>query len=204
MQDPLGGSGIDARYGTNGVPVSATGKFFRTYDPSKTLLSFLVQIGGKPVGRRLRHALDYCQEINASLLGQPWPPVKQSEKPDLALMDGANEMLVEELVYEDLERPEEEHVANHVDNGDVHDGMNDGEIKGADEAAAPTIAISDDDATDDTSMEMSEAEVDEAESEVEVEVESGTDAVLGGEDILSDVDSGVDLSAPTVTEDEGK
>ena len=46
--------------------------------------------------------------------------------------------------------------------------------------------------------------VDEAESEVEVEVETGTDAVLGGEDILSDVDSGVDLSAPTVTEDEGK
>ena len=120
-------------------------------------------------------------------------------------MDGANEMLAEELVYEDLERPEEEHVANHVDNGGVHDGMNDGEMKGADEAAALTIATSDDDdATDDTSMEMSEAEVDEAESEVEVEVETGTDAVLGGEDILSDVDSGVDLSAPTVTEDEGK
>ncbi|KAL3593743.1 hypothetical protein FPOAC2_08044 [Fusarium poae] len=34
---------------------------------------------GRPVGRRLRHDLDYCREINAEILGLPWPPVENSE-----------------------------------------------------------------------------------------------------------------------------
>ncbi|KIL95272.1 hypothetical protein FAVG1_00008 [Fusarium avenaceum] len=34
---------------------------------------------GRPVGRRLRHSLDYCREINAHIRGLPWPPVKDAE-----------------------------------------------------------------------------------------------------------------------------
>ncbi|KAL6913049.1 hypothetical protein ACHAPO_005000 [Fusarium lateritium] len=34
---------------------------------------------GRPIGRRLRHDLDYCREINAEILGLPWPPVEDSE-----------------------------------------------------------------------------------------------------------------------------
>ncbi|KAF5230053.1 hypothetical protein FAUST_10033 [Fusarium austroamericanum] len=34
---------------------------------------------GRPVGRRLRHDLDYSREINAHILGLPWPPVENSE-----------------------------------------------------------------------------------------------------------------------------
>ncbi|CEI68599.1 unnamed protein product [Fusarium venenatum] len=34
---------------------------------------------GRPVGRRLRHDLDYCREINAEILGLPQPPVEDSE-----------------------------------------------------------------------------------------------------------------------------
>ncbi|KAL4724929.1 hypothetical protein ACLX1H_008376 [Fusarium chlamydosporum] len=34
---------------------------------------------GKPVGRRLRHDIDYCRQINAEILGLPWPPVENSD-----------------------------------------------------------------------------------------------------------------------------
>ncbi|KAJ4119922.1 hypothetical protein NW768_010512 [Fusarium equiseti] len=34
---------------------------------------------GKPIGRRLRHDIDYCREINAEILGLPWPPVETPE-----------------------------------------------------------------------------------------------------------------------------
>ncbi|KAM0214925.1 hypothetical protein ACHAQI_003407 [Fusarium lateritium] len=34
---------------------------------------------GRPVGRRLRHSLDYCREINAYIRGLTWPPVKDTE-----------------------------------------------------------------------------------------------------------------------------
>ncbi|KAF7562688.1 hypothetical protein G7046_g1428 [Stylonectria norvegica] len=35
--------------------------------------------GGKPVGRRLRFSYEYCREINAQLLGLPWPPPEYAE-----------------------------------------------------------------------------------------------------------------------------
>ncbi|RBR03079.1 uncharacterized protein FIESC28_11806 [Fusarium coffeatum] len=34
---------------------------------------------GKPIGRRLRHDIDYCREINAEILGLLWPPVENPE-----------------------------------------------------------------------------------------------------------------------------
>lgn len=38
-----------------------------------------LQAVGKPVGRRLRHDIDYCRQINAEILGLPWPPVENSD-----------------------------------------------------------------------------------------------------------------------------
>ncbi|KAF9777016.1 hypothetical protein IL306_004722 [Fusarium sp. DS 682] len=34
---------------------------------------------GKPIGRRLKHDIDYCREINAKLLGLPWSPADKEE-----------------------------------------------------------------------------------------------------------------------------
>ncbi|KAF4454093.1 hypothetical protein F53441_3330 [Fusarium austroafricanum] len=39
---------------------------------------------GKPVGRRLRHDIDYCREINAEIRGLSWPPVEEENKTDSA------------------------------------------------------------------------------------------------------------------------
>ncbi|KAF5546361.1 hypothetical protein FNAPI_8869 [Fusarium napiforme] len=34
---------------------------------------------GKPIGRRLKHDIEYCRKINASIRGLPWPPPKEEE-----------------------------------------------------------------------------------------------------------------------------
>ncbi|KAF5721741.1 anthranilate synthase component II [Fusarium mundagurra] len=35
---------------------------------------------GKPIGRRLKHDIEYCRMINASIRGLPWPPPKEEER----------------------------------------------------------------------------------------------------------------------------
>ncbi|KAF4986923.1 hypothetical protein FGRMN_10618 [Fusarium graminum] len=45
---------------------------------------------GRPVGRRLRHDLDYCREINAHIRGLPWPPVKDSEVESVSTEDDSD------------------------------------------------------------------------------------------------------------------
>lgn len=47
--------------------------------------------GGKPIGRRLRFAYDYCLEVNAQMRGLPWPPVEETV---VALTPGAPEDMV--------------------------------------------------------------------------------------------------------------
>ncbi|KAF5615880.1 hypothetical protein F52700_13176 [Fusarium sp. NRRL 52700] len=40
---------------------------------------------GKPIGRRLKHDIEYCRKINASIRSLPWPPPEEGErKTDLA------------------------------------------------------------------------------------------------------------------------
>ncbi|KAF4989590.1 hypothetical protein FDECE_14664 [Fusarium decemcellulare] len=40
--------------------------------------------GGKPLRRRLRFDSEYCKQINAELLGLPWPPVEKKTEQDSA------------------------------------------------------------------------------------------------------------------------
>ncbi|KAM0349437.1 hypothetical protein ACHAPU_003846 [Fusarium lateritium] len=49
------------------------------YTGLTSLFRYTPPTEGRPVGRRLRHDLDYCREINAHIRGLTWPPVKDSE-----------------------------------------------------------------------------------------------------------------------------
>ncbi|KAF4332534.1 hypothetical protein FBEOM_13665 [Fusarium beomiforme] len=45
---------------------------------------------GKPVGRRLKHDVEYCREINAKLRGLPWPPADKEEDKTKSAEDESN------------------------------------------------------------------------------------------------------------------
>ncbi|KAF5681063.1 hypothetical protein FHETE_94 [Fusarium heterosporum] len=55
-----------------------------------SMFQYTPPTGGRPVGRRLRHDLDYCREINAQIRGLPWPPIKDSEEESVSTEDDSN------------------------------------------------------------------------------------------------------------------
>lgn len=116
-------------------------------------------------------------EINASLRGLPWPPVKHVEQDSVAGNDDANELLIEERLddeMEDLQVPSAEDEDNQMETSQYPDPK---EITNEDDGETVSEVESSEDEHQDRRMEVISQEHDQTK-----------------EDRLSDADSGVDVS----------
>jgi hypothetical protein len=144
-------------------------------------------------------------EINASLRGLPWPPVRDEEQLVAAQNDDANEVLAEERIDDDVDSVSAEW---HEPNGNDTD-------RGCDEATMNSPPLPEDIDVDerilsdenvdenDSQLEAHDDETEECESVAEEEADALEDTAedenMDQKDCtLSDADSGIDLSMANV------
>lgn len=206
LQIFLGGSGVEADDCPNSFSVFAACKRKDErllYGELSILANLLhVQVGGKPVGRRLRHPHEYCLEINASLRGLPWPPVKDEEHPVAARNDDANEVLAEERIDDDVDPVSAEwHEVNDDDSNMDCDEVVMNSPPLPEDIGSEKPMLSDENANENASQvdaqddETEECEPMTGEKEADAMKDTAEDERMDPKDgNLSDADSGIDLS----------
>ncbi|KAJ4012190.1 hypothetical protein NW752_004584 [Fusarium irregulare] len=108
-------------------------------------------VRGKPIGRRLRHDIDYCREINAEILGLPWPPI---ENPESSKDSAENDSDVGPRAFEDedevMASPPDSTVASESevhaqkseeDRGENHDQGQDQEQDSVTDPKSPEVDV---------------------------------------------------------------